>query len=197
MEGVCLTTVILAPGACGRGVRAAADGDVSGRSAGSGESAGVFQNRRFCCEGRHFWPWAALSRDVFLTLFRQPRANRLLLKQFSVGGRPEAAPLPNPCLKITKKFGKSSKFLRRCHFSKLWPAGGSTPAKSVLENHKRSLENYQTSQGDVIFQNSGPPEAAPLLDPYLKGTKKFTKIDKIPKEVSFVKTLTRRRQHPC
>ena len=74
-----------------RGVGAATDGDVSARSGGSAESgesaesAGMFQNRRFCCEGRPFWPWAALSRDVFLTFFGQPRANRLLLKPFPVG----------------------------------------------------------------------------------------------------------------
>ena len=33
-----------------------------------------------------------------------------------------------------------------------------------------------------MFQKSDPPEAAPLLDPCLKGTQKFTQIDKNPKE---------------
>ena len=114
-EEVCVTTVILAPGAYVRGVGATVAATVSGESAGS---AGMFQNRCFCLESRHFWPWAALSRDVFLTFFRQPRANRLLLRPFSVGGRPEAAPLPNPCLKITKKVRKIIKILKEVSFFK-------------------------------------------------------------------------------
>ena len=50
-EGVCVTTVILAPGACVRGVGAAVAATGSGESPESGESAGspgVFQNRCFC-----------------------------------------------------------------------------------------------------------------------------------------------------
>jgi len=56
---------------------------------------------------------------------------------FQKSDPPEAAPLLAPCLKIAKKFGKSfnipssensSTFSRGCHFSQIWPAGGSTPA---------------------------------------------------------------------
>ena len=135
-------------------------------------------------------------RDVFWTFFGQPRANRLLLRPFSVGGRPEAAPLPNPCLKITKKFGKSSKFLRRCHFSKLWPAGGSTPARPMLERRKKFTKTDKQLK-EVTFQKSDPPEAAPLLAPCLKNSKKFGKSPTKITGVSFFKNLTRRRQHPC
>ena len=53
------------------------------------ESAGVFQNRCFCCEGSHFWLWTALLRDVFLTFVGQPHTNRLLLRQVSDHGRPK------------------------------------------------------------------------------------------------------------
>ena len=56
-------------------------------SAESAESAGVFQNRCFCLESRHFWLGTALSRDVFLTFVGQPRTNRLLLRPFSDDGR--------------------------------------------------------------------------------------------------------------
>ena len=56
--------------------------------AGLPESPGVFQNRCFCCEGRHFWLGTALSRDVFLTFVGQPRTNRLLLRPVSDHGRP-------------------------------------------------------------------------------------------------------------
>ena len=42
-EGVCLTTIILTPGACGGRVRTAAHGVNSGGSAGSAAPAGVFQ----------------------------------------------------------------------------------------------------------------------------------------------------------
>ena len=56
---------------------------------GSGESAGEFPNHGVCLEGRHFWLWAALSRDVFLTFVGQPRTNRLLLRPVSDHGRPK------------------------------------------------------------------------------------------------------------
>ena len=38
---------------------------------------------------RHFWLWAALSRDVFLTFVGQPRTNRLLLRPVLDHGRPK------------------------------------------------------------------------------------------------------------
>ena len=38
--------------------------------------------------------------------------------------------------KIAKEFGKLSKIQRRCNFSKLWPAGGSTPAKALLRSDR-------------------------------------------------------------
>ena len=60
-------------------------------SADSPESPGVFQNRCFCSEGRHFWLGTALSRDVFLTFVGQPRTNRLLLGPVSDHGRPTIA----------------------------------------------------------------------------------------------------------
>ena len=62
---------------------------------------------------------------------------------------------------------------------------------------QKSSENHQKSEGGVIFQNSGPPEAAPLLDPCLKGAKSSPKLTTNLKEVPFFKNLTRRRQHPC
>ena len=48
-EGVCLTTVILTPGACGGRLRAAAREIDWYVSAGSGGSTGVFRKRRSCC----------------------------------------------------------------------------------------------------------------------------------------------------
>ena len=71
------------------GVGAAVAAAVSADSPESAESAGVFQNRCFCCEGRHFWLGTALSRDVFLTFVGQPRTNRLLLRPVSDHGRPK------------------------------------------------------------------------------------------------------------
>ena len=46
-EGVCLTHVILTPGACGGGVRAAVPDTTSG------ESAGEFREARFCAQARY------------------------------------------------------------------------------------------------------------------------------------------------
>ena len=42
---------------------------------------------------------------------------------------------------------------------------------TLPENHVKSLENHSFFLGDVIFQKSDPPEAAPLLAPCLKKTK--------------------------
>lgn len=47
-EGVCLTIVILAPGVCGRGVRAAAADTFCSKSGGSGGSRDEFQNFDLC-----------------------------------------------------------------------------------------------------------------------------------------------------
>ena len=38
---------------------------------------------------------------------------------FQKSDPPEAAPLLDPSLKVTKKFGRLTKFSRRCHFSKV------------------------------------------------------------------------------
>ena len=78
-------------------VGAAVADTVSAESAGSGESAGVLQNRFFCSEGHHFWLGMALSRYVFLTFVGQPRTNRLLLRPVSDHG----------CPKIVSKVGVS------------------------------------------------------------------------------------------
>ena len=78
-----------------------------------------------------------------------------------------------------------------------WPL---LAAKSLLENRKKKeKKNHKKNpKGGVIFQNSGPPEAAHLLNHYLKIAKtKNRQIINILKEVSFFKTLARRRQHPC
>ena len=71
------------------GVGAAVAATISAESAESAESPGVFQNRCFCLEGRHFWLRMALSRDVFLTFVAQLRTNRLLLRPVSDHGRAE------------------------------------------------------------------------------------------------------------
>ena len=71
------------------GVGAAVAATVSGESAGSTGSAGVFQNHCFCAGDRHFWLGMALSRDVCLTLVGQPHTNRLLLRPVSDHGRPK------------------------------------------------------------------------------------------------------------
>ena len=69
-EGVCVTRVILAPGACGRGVRAAADDTQSGGSAGAGGAggaggaAGVFQSG-VSFEAVFTFTWGLCSKVVF------------------------------------------------------------------------------------------------------------------------------------
>ena len=105
--------------------------------------------------------------------------------------------MPTPCLKTAKMLGKTNSNISRCRFSKIWPAGGSTPASTLLENCKKLRKVINQNQEGVIFQKSDPPEAAPLLDPCLKIAKSLENHrPKIP-EASFFKNLTRQRQHPC
>ena len=84
-------------------------------SADSPESPGVFQNRCFCSEGRHFWLGTALSRDVFLTFVGQPRTNRLLLGPVSDHGRPTIASKAGVSREASQKSQKNvaRKTLRR------------------------------------------------------------------------------------
>ena len=65
--------------------------------------------------------------------------------------------------------------------------------KKKVQPALNSLKSGQFSE----ITKSDPPEAAPLLDPTLKGATFFAKIDTILKEVQFFKNLTRRRQPPC
>ena len=44
--------------------------------------------------------------------------------------------------------------------SGVWPARGSTPAKPMLKNKKKTSTNLQNSKGRVIFQNIDLPETA-------------------------------------
>ena len=74
---------------------------------------------------------------------------------------------------------KLTQFSRKCHFSKIWPAGGSTLARPLLERSISFCQHWQNSQGSAIFEKSDPPEAAPLLDPCLKVTKKLPNLSKV------------------
>ena len=56
------------------------------------------------------------------------------------------------------------------------PTGGSTPAKSLLENEKNNSEHRQSFQGGVILQKSDPPEAAPLVKSLLEIARSFGNV---------------------
>ncbi len=58
-------------------------------------------------------------------------------------------------------------------FSKIRPAGGSTPANPLLEDPKTVRRIIYFFEEGVIFQNSDPPEAALLLNPCLKTEQMF------------------------
>ena len=142
--------------------------------------------------------WPAGSSTSASTLLEIVKTNRKFGGViFQKSDPPEAAHLLAPCLKLANKFGKSLNIFKGMPFFKIWPAGGSTPASTLLENCKKVRKIHQHFQGDVIFQKSDPPEAAPLLAPCLKSSKKFRKSFTILKGTSFFKNLPRRRQHPC
>ena len=94
-------------------------------------------------------------------------------------GYPASTP-PLPHVTVTSVTSPCEKKKKVCFKKKVQPA-------------LNSLKSGQFSE----ITKSDPPEAAPLLDPTLKGATFFAKIDTILKEVQFFKNLTRRRQHPC
>jgi len=57
-----------------------------------------------------------------------------------------------------------------------------------LEVTKKVYEVVQNSQASVIFQKSDPPEAAPLLAPCSKVTKKYRKLSKFSSMCHFQKS---------
>ena len=66
---------------------------------------------------------------------------------------------------------------------------------ALLESRQKSTESRQNSKGGVIVQNFGPPEAAPLLDHFLKIATTKQQCINIIKIVCFFKTLAHRKQH--
>ena len=85
-EGVCLTHVILAPGACGRGVRAAVAATTSAGSAGSGDELQIVQiHNVFTAKVTR----VTLQCNVFFTLSYPSRLKHLVLIVFLEDCLPE------------------------------------------------------------------------------------------------------------
>ena len=89
------------------------------------------------CEGEYFQLYWGVFSTIMGSIFNYPG------EYFQLPWGVFSTILSSPTiLENCKTYsGNHSAFSRGCHFSKIWPAGGSTPASTLLEKCKTSSEN--------------------------------------------------------